>query len=379
MNDPTYPAARAVSPRLHAHFSSCRDAAVERATDAAAAVPDESTIEEMLSAAFWASLRREEGRSPTVSLAYVSSADAFGPLTFSGPLPLEPELLARLAPAVERPGIHLGVWHGDGGLRLWGATTAIPRHCFVVEVIEPGLMVVKRRRSREETKYANVAVLQGDQVKMVDEGRLDQSDRLPHIASLLGFASSRAWRSPLNPVVQLALSMRAHRHGGLLLIVPHGSYGWLDSITQPINYKVEPSFLGLSGLLEQDEASRARTEWRRALDRAVDWLGGLTAVDGATVMSDRYELLAFGAKIRRSPSGDPVERVVVVEPVAGAHPLVADPSQLGGTRHMSAAQFVQDQREGVALVASQDGRFTIFGWPHGQDSVHAYRVETLLF
>ena len=38
------------------------------------------------------------------------------------------------------------------------------------------------------------------------------------------------------------------------------------------------------------------------------------------------------------------------------------PSQLGGTRHLSAAQFVYDQRDASALVASQDGRFTIFQW-----------------
>jgi hypothetical protein len=240
-------------------------------------------------------------------------------------------------------------------------------------------MVVKRRRSREDMKYANVAVLQGDRLKMVNEGGLDRPELLPAIASSLGFASPRAWRSPLNPVVGLALSMRAHRHGALLLIVPHGSDGWLESITPPIPYRVEPSFPELEMLLEQDEESKALPAWRSAFRRSVDLLAGLTAVDGATVISDRCQLLAFGVKIRRSPSGVPVEKVVVLEPVVEAVPMLADPSQLGGTRHISAAQFVQDQHNGVALVASQDGRFTIFGWPPGQDAVHCYRVETLLY
>ena len=54
------------------------------------------------------------------------------------------------------------------------------------------------------------------------------------------------------------------------------------------------------------------------------------------------------------------------------------PLQLGGTRHSSAAQFAQDQPDAVALVASQDGHFTIFAWSPREGMVHAHRVETLL-
>jgi hypothetical protein len=55
-----------------------------------------------------------------------------------------------------------------------------------------------------------------------------------------------------------------------------------------------------------------------------------------------------------------------------------NPSEMGGTRHLSAAQFVHDQQNAVALVASQDGRFTIFAWSPCETSVHAHRVEALL-
>jgi phosphoribosylamine-glycine ligase len=110
----------------------------------------------------------------------------------------------------------------------------------------------------------------------------------------------------------------------------------------------------------------------------VEAVAGLTAVDGAAVVSDRSELLAFGAKIVQSRNGAEVERVVVTEPVAGSEPAVVDPAELGGTRHLSAAQFVQDQRDALALVASQDGRFTVFAWSPCEGMVHAHRVETLL-
>jgi hypothetical protein len=110
----------------------------------------------------------------------------------------------------------------------------------------------------------------------------------------------------------------------------------------------------------------------------VDAVAGLTAVDGATVISDRYEVLGFGVKIRRPDGRAQVEQVVVSEPVEGGAATVMAPVQLGGTRHSSAAQFAQDQRDAVALVASQDGRFTIFAWSPREGMVHAHRVETLL-
>ena len=55
-----------------------------------------------------------------------------------------------------------------------------------------------------------------------------------------------------------------------------------------------------------------------------------------------------------------------------------EPGQLGGTRHLSAAQFAQDQQDAVALVASQDGRFTLFAWSPREGMVAARRLETLL-
>jgi hypothetical protein len=70
--------------------------------------------------------------------------------------------------------------------------------------------------------------------------------------------------------------------------------------------------------------------------------------------------------------------MVITEPIIGSSATVVHPAQEGGTRHLSAAQFVHDQRDAIALVASQDGRFTIFAWSSGDAMVYAHRVETLL-
>jgi hypothetical protein len=112
--------------------------------------------------------------------------------------------------------------------------------------------------------------------------------------------------------------------------------------------------------------------------RPVESVAGLTAVDGAVVMSDRFDVFAFGAKIVRRRGSAPVEQVHLTEPIEGSVPDVVNPAALGGTRHLSAAQFVHDQRDVVALVASQDGRFTVFAWSPCENMVHAHRVEVLL-
>jgi len=376
----SYPAARAVAETAVGHFARRIAAARARAYEGLATAPDAAAVEAIIDAAFWASLRREEGYSPKISLAFLPPEQARPPLTFARTLPLDPAALARLAPAVERRGIHLGVWRCDGEeLCVWGTTRTIPPLCFVLEVIEPGLLVVKYRRGPDPGKFANLAVLKGDEVKVVDEAGASLPDCPELLASLLGFgAGSPSPADPVNVLVQLAVSMRAHGRGGALLVVPSGSEAWRESIRWPAPYAVEPAFPELKELLLRGTEERDDPEWQEALRRAVEAVAGLTAVDGAALLNEHSELLAFGAKIVRRKGAARVERVAVTEPVVGTEPAVVDPSQLGGTRHISAAQFVQDQHDALALVASQDGRFTVFAWSPCERLVHAHRVEALL-
>jgi hypothetical protein len=73
-----------------------------------------------------------------------------------------------------------------------------------------------------------------------------------------------------------------------------------------------------------------------------------------------------------------VEQITMTEPVEGGRPVTMTSTELGGTRHLSAAQFVHDQHDAIALVASQDRRFTVFAWSPCEERVHAHRVEVLL-
>jgi hypothetical protein len=378
MKGPAYPAAHAVAPKVREHFVRHVAEGEQRGRAHLASVPDARTIESIIEAAFWASLRREENYIPRISLAFMAPDQSTHPMMFERRLTLEPGKLVKVAPAVERAGIHLGVWRDGDDLCVWGTTRSIPTFCIVVEVAAPGLIVVKHHRGEEVGKFVNVAVLEGDQVKIVDERASSLPDCPALLTSLLGFDSPGSWLDSVNVLVQLAVSMRAHGRGGLLLVVPAGSDGWRESIVRPIPYEVVPPFTELAELGHALADEKRRRVWQDAIERAVEAVAGLTAVDGATMLTTEYELLAFGAKIARRKGSPQVEQVTLTEPIEGDVPQHVHPSTLGGTRHLSAAQFVHDQRDTIALVASQDGRFTVFAWSPCEESVHAHRVETLL-
>jgi hypothetical protein len=341
------------------------------------ATPEVDDIEAVIDAAFWTSLRREESYVPKISLALLPPDAGGKGLVFDRPLSLNPATLAKVAPAVERPGIHLGVWRQDGNLRVWGATRTIPPYCLVLEVAAPGLLVVKHHRG-DGGKYVNVAVLEGDLVKMIDEHASQLPDCPSLLTSLIAFDTQGTWSGTANVMIDLSVSMRAHGRGGITLVVPADSASWRESIVHPIPYAVEPPFQVLSELLQRAAAEHGEREWQEELEDAVQAIAGLTAVDGATILTDRCELLAFGAKISRREGYPVVEHVAVTEPIEGGEAAIVVGSRLGGTRHLSAAQFVHDQRDALALVASQDGRFTVFAWSPCEERVHAHRVETLL-
>ena len=386
MTPPSYPPARAVASRVREHIAHQTVMAHERGETDLAPEADLEAVETIIDAAFWASLRREEGYTPTISLAFLPPARAVRPLTFEPRLPLAPDALARLAPAVKQSGIHLGVWREGGAaapgtergeLCVWGMTRTLPALCFVLEVIAPGLLVVKYPHGASG-KFVNVVVLEGDQVKVVDEQGASIPDCPEVVSALLGFDAPASWAGTVNVFVRLAVSMRAHGRGGTLLVVRVDSERWRRSIVQPVRYSVAPPFREIADLMGYAHADRAHRQWQDELTHAVDGVAGLTAVDGATVMNDRYELLAFAVKIARHEESARVQEVTVTEPVEGMGASTVHPSQLGGTRHLSAAQFVFDQRDASALVASQDGRFTIFQWSPCEEMVHAHRVEALL-
>jgi hypothetical protein len=260
---------------------------------------------------------------------------------------------------------------------VWGTTRHLPPSCLAIEVLAPGLLVVKHRVRKDSAKFHNLAVLESDQVKVLAAPSAEAAELGPLVQTILDPALSDSTAQADDVLLRLAESMRAHRRGGILLIVPAGTEAWRQSILEPVPYAVAPPFRQLAELVEEAAAS-ADFAGHDELGRAIEAVAGLTAVDGATVITDRFELLAFGAKVARSRGEPRVEEVVVSEPVEGREPVRMALNHVGGTRHLAGAQFAQDQRDAVALVASQDGGFTLFAWSARWRQVRAHRLEVLL-
>src|SRR5438093_9206978 len=123
----SYPAARVVAERLEERIAVSKTAYKD---GTGAPKPDARSIEEIITTAFWASLLREEGHSPRISIAFVPPEQSIRPLKFSPPVRLDATQLSRIAPAVEKPGIHIGVWSYEGDLYACASPGIVRCGCF---------------------------------------------------------------------------------------------------------------------------------------------------------------------------------------------------------------------------------------------------------
>ncbi len=111
----------------------------------------------------------------------------------------------------------------------------------------PGLIVVKHR-SEPFGKFVNVAVLEGDQIKIVDEGVGRLIPDCPAlVSSLTGAIDHRSASGVTAVLIQLAASMRQHGRGGALLVVPSGTRrAGANRSSTPVLYAIDPPYSELA-------------------------------------------------------------------------------------------------------------------------------------
>jgi len=354
----------------------------------------------LMNVSFWASFKKEEGRSVNIAVKYVPPDEVYRPFLLKHALPYNDENILRMSPVLQGSHVDLGVCidHHDD-LMIWGFDTGefrmTERNYVRIHSLDPGVI-------RIAFEDVNI-IFTGTRIICVDKNFL-YADAL---STLVG-------KTHLEPdIKEIITEMYAHRNGGTLLIVPENDV-WSRSIKEPILYASDPPFDTASisrGMLNfladhrvgyQDEYGRfLRPEERKflahgtqdegldlnrhhflsgqrhrvdeALVRSLKLTGQLTAVDGAVIVNDDLKVLAFGAKIKPLDTRESPETLFVSESSAGSVPLAVSLSEFGGTRHQSAAQFVFDQRQSVAFVASQDGIITMLTWHDGVGSVAAVR------
>jgi hypothetical protein len=354
----------------------------------------------LINVSFWTSFKKEEGRAVTIAVKYVPPDEAYRPFLLKQALPYTEENMLRISPVLHGAHVDLGVWiDPNDELMIWGFDTGefslTARQYLSLHSLDPGVL---------RLAFAEVnLIFTGTRIMCVDQNFLASEA----LATLVG-------PTHLGPdLKEIITEMSAHRHGGTLLIVPEHD-GWSRSIKEPILYASDPPFdkarisremvnlltdhrawyhnkdgRGLRPeerqVLEQgtqeerlainhpDVLAGQRHRFDDALVRSLKLTGQLTAVDGAVIVNDDLKVLAFGAKIKPLDTRKGPETLVVSDASAGSVPLEVSLSEFGGTRHQSAAQFVFDQKQAVAFVASQDGIITLLTWDEGVGSVAAVR------
>ncbi len=335
-------------------------------------------------------------------------------LEFPEPRPFDVQELRRLSPASNYYRSLVGVeLDGEGGLQIWGLVHSGPRWLRAHQggrdappPLPSTLIVRLSGPGRVAVDCGSVVVGKLEEGKLSDSTMdVYRSRWLPdtfapvraELAEIHSEARERAqkkygevWAPMDNDVTRvigqhtikrIVSAVRNSRHGGTLVIVPPNlADDVLENRYVTLKYKFaegEPRrrfrtliVRAMNVLAESHGRDVASTEeavgWGAYeassdeklsdLDEAIfevaHLIAGLAAVDGAVVMTQRFELLGFGGEISGDlPGVKTVARALDVE----GDERTEEPTEGLGTRHRSAFRLCDALPDVIAVVISQDG------------------------
>jgi hypothetical protein len=349
-------------------------------------MPTPSELRDLVQALRGASLMPDEGRYPCFSVLFSEPID--GAIQIER-RPLTAEHLAKLAP-VARGRSRIGVFRNEAGaLEIWGLFPARSTR-LQIRVLAPGRVVAI-------LGGWNLAVFEGDQWISLD--RVDPRNGArhgvgrEHVATLLGQAFGTTLSRPRQALTGVLLlvvldELQRQRHGGTIVILPadpvrrQQAEAWVsfgkNRLVPPID--AAAAFMKYLPRLEGEQEPMGRAlelEGIRGyfgfhfedLDPMLAAIGApigqLCGTDGAVVLTEELEIVAFGAMIRQPAGAEKrVDTICRMSMLSEAECQAIPISQLGGTRRQSAATFVANTSDTLALVASHDGPVTLAGWSY---------------
>ncbi len=402
-------------------------------TTRAGALPDEAALEELLSVAYHASLLHEENRpvqfrllvgDPASIPADTGPPEGLHRLRFTEPRTFNEAELRRLAPAAKYHRALIGVSRVGDAFGIWGVVQSgprwlesarggrappspVPSDAIVVSVREVGHVIV----NVGDVKLAELRAghIVGSSLDVFDaewmRAQFDSYRRelgVEHQRNMggrgvaLDFEGMRTISQQM--VKRLLATMRDAHHGGMIVYVPqacvaqllrgalHLKYAFADDdarrryrtlmlgVMRELSLagaEIEPPPDSVGYALYQHSLRESIVSLDEAIFEMSQLLAGLADVDGAVVLTDKLEVLGFGAEI--------IGALPDVTTVRHAHDLEATaydvvPIEGVGTRHRSAYRLcayepgcltiVVSQDGGVQFVKSLDGAVTV--WEHGQ-------------
>lgn len=383
----------------------------EKSVPAADTPLREDSLREVLSTCFQSSLLREEERAITFRL-FLGKPDVLpqdgGPplgvqvLPFASPREFNPGEIRRLSPAVDFHRAMIGASCSEGRLTIWGLIYTGPGWIREIhggrdfQVDLPPQMIIHTRGPGNLAVYCGndvIATLHEGEVELGDVDvfrsrwfRTHFSDVREEVMALHLAARESAsgpWatidpnfvRMLAQHVLRRAVStICSQKHGATLLFLPpdpehDGSltikYPFVRSAGRGRFRSVMVEVMNTLAELHSADTERM-VGWKTysesphpvitQLDDAIFEVGhlfaGLSAVDGALVLTRRFEVHGFGAEISHLlPPVHHVCRALDIE----ANRVAPDQADRFGTRHRSVFRLCERYPDVLAIVISQDG------------------------
>jgi hypothetical protein len=355
-------------------------------------------------------------------MALGGSPDGFHRLVLGRFRPFDRHELRRLAPAAGFQRSLIGVrLDADGEFEVWGLVHTGPRWLQAVrggrragQVFPPMLMVSVTGPGRVLVSKGakTVAALAGGTLADVATDVF----AAPWLASIFADLHAAQWAEHagtpepafetyrmLEPAFgrklaehvlrRIVATVRGARHGGTLVLLPAESASELSADGRYFALKYpfrdeEPrrrifslTVRIMNELVRLHPVSETQTEprvgWAEyeasedsrliALDEALFEVAHLIAmladVDGAVVMTDRLEILGFGAEISGAlPEVDSVDRSMDLQGTR----RINERTDRVGTRHRSAYRLCNELHDALVVVVSQDGGVRFVRWHEGR-------------
>jgi DNA integrity scanning protein DisA with diadenylate cyclase activity len=389
------------------------------------ALPEVGVVERFFSVCYQASLLHEEGRLSTFRIV-LAGPEVFpaadGPptglhrLVLSQARPFEEHELQRLARAAAFPRALIGVQlDAHGQLEVWGLIHSGPRWLQAVrggrrvdQPVPPVLMAAVSGPGRVLASQGTriLAALAGGTVTGVSTDVFEASWLVAVFAEL---HAARVTDQPggdepaaldhefghhlvQHVLRRIVSTVRATRHGGTLIFLPSREaeelvvcgryltlkYQFRDEEPRRRTFSIMVEIMTelsrmRAGAVGQDPSSSGWSDYEASndpllasLDEALFEVAHLVAmladVDGAVVMTNRLEILGFGAEISGTLADvESVDRSLDLEGVRRS----TERADRVGTRHRSAYRLCQALHDAFIIVVSQDGGVRFARWLDG--------------
>ncbi len=396
--------------------------------ESAPPLPSLDELTQILDVAYQSSFLREEDEPIRCRLILAEPCDwkegeappeGFHVLTFAEPIPFSPHEIRKLSGAASYYRSLIGIRiHPENGLQIWGIIesgtrwlnrveggrfdgTPLPPH-FVVHILGSGRILTACGYRRHLELDAGFILATGfDPFK---------SKWLPN-----HFAPVRQWllrqladrklegavvedcfiRTMAQNVVRRTLSLvRTRGHGGMLVYLPlrivkspelsstlrlrcpfavNGSAQHFPELMLRAMHRLstigsQHGFERVTWTDYQSIHDPLLTEVDESFSEMAHLLADLMCVDGALVLSTRFQLIGFGGEILGNQPVEQVDRALDLE----ADSVAPERADSSGTRHRSAYRLLSAVPDALAIVVSQDGsiRFVsnraqrVIYWPY---------------